>query len=77
MMRNRMDVADRFERDPVFKAVVDMLTAFLMDHPDMTPTELREAAMCAATRVEVVTLRDFYFAPDGTLIGKRSIVREP
>jgi hypothetical protein len=66
-----MGVQDRFEHDPVFKSLVDMLSAFLMNHPDITPTELREAAMCAATRVEAMTLRDFYFAPDGTLVGQR------
>lgn len=72
MMRDRMGVQDRFENDPQFGALVNMLTAWLMAHPDYTPTELREAAMSAAMRAEMMTLdREFRFARDGTLIERR------
>ena len=70
-MRNRMDVVDRAERDPAFKALVQMLTAWLIDHPDYTPTELREAAMMAASDVEWMVnrqRRQYAFTPDGTLL---------
>ena len=69
-MRHRMSTIDRCQQDPMFKALVDMLTAWLMEHPDYTPTELREAAMCAAETVEYLTVRrmtKIVFRPDGTL----------
>ncbi len=64
----RMDVMDRFENDPAFKALTEMLTAWLLEHSDFTPTELREAAMLAAHRVDWMTMhkRRFVFN-DGTL----------
>ena len=72
-MRNRMDVQDRFERDPQFKALVDMMTAWLMSHPEFTPTELREAVMCAATNVELFTLRrTVVFTADGQMISRKT-----
>ena len=70
-MRNRMDVVDRAERDPAFKALVQMLTAWLIDHSDYTPTELREAAMMAASDVEWIVnrqRRQYAFTPEGTLL---------
>lgn len=70
-MNTRMSVQDRFENDPLFKATVDLFTTYLMSHPEMTPTELREAVMCAAMRVEAMTMRDLIFSRDGTYIGSR------
>jgi len=68
-----MDVIDRFEHDPAFRALVDLMTHWLLGHPDVTPTELREAAMCAASRVEAMTVRKLYvFNKDGTLISTES-----
>ena len=72
-MRNRMDVVDRAERDPAFKALVQLLTAWLIDHPDYTPTELREAAMMAASDVEWMVnrqRRQYAFTPEGTLLNE-------
>ena len=72
-MRNRMDVLDRAERDPAFKALVQLLTAWLIDHPDYTPTELREAAMMAASDVEWMVnrqRRQYAFTPEGTLLNE-------
>ena len=72
-MRNRLDVIDRTQRDPAFKALVQLLTAWLIDHPDYTPTELREAAMMAASDVEWMVnrqRRQYAFTPDGTLLNE-------
>lgn len=66
-----MDVRDRVEQDPALKALVDLLTAWLMEHSHYTPTELREAAMYAATRVEMMTMRHtFYFDRFGNVIDR-------
>ena len=71
-MRNRMDVLERFDRDPAFRALVEMLTAWLLQHQDFTPSEMREAAMCAASRVEMMTVRRVYtFDKNGTLLPDR------
>ena len=72
-MRNRMDVIDRAEQDPAFKALVQMLTAWLIAHPDYTPTELREAAMMAASDVEWMVNRQrrrYVFTPEGTVLNE-------
>lgn len=74
-MRNRMDVVYRAEQDPAFRALVSMLTAWLIAHPDYTPTELREAAMMAASDVEWMINRQrrkFTFTPDGTLLNEEA-----
>lgn len=42
---------DRYQRDPLFARLVDML-AFHLERCDFTPTEVREAAMLAAVIVE-------------------------
>lgn len=70
-MKNRMSVHERFDNDPLFHSLVDVLTAFLMEHPDYTPTELREAAMVAACRVEALTLREYRMDAMGNLYPKR------
>lgn len=75
MSNSRMSIQDRFHNDPVFKGLVDMLTSFLMDHPHLTPTELREAAMCAAQRVDALTLKDMVFDRFGNLLASRSRAR--
>ena len=51
--RTRMDVFERSDRDPAFRGLVDLLTAWIMQNPTFTTTELREAAMVAATRAEL------------------------
>lgn len=72
-MRNRMGVWDRFERDPQFKALVDMLTAWMMQNTEVTPTELREAAMCAASNVELYTMkRQVVFTAEGEMISRKT-----
>ena len=77
-MRNRMDVIDRFEHDPAFRSLVDLMTHWLLGHPDVTPTELREAAMCAASRVDAMTVRRRYvFDKDGTFLHMESERGQP
>jgi len=66
-----MDVIDRFQNDPAFKSLVDLLTAWLLAHPDFTPTELREAAMMAASDVEWMVNKQrtrWEFTKEGTLL---------
>jgi hypothetical protein len=45
-----------------------MLTEYLWEHMEITPTELREAAMLAAHRVDVMRPRQqFVFTREGLL----------
>ncbi len=67
-MKHRMDVQDRFQHDPQFKALVDSLTHWLMSNPSCTPTELREAAMLAAHRVDMMTIKNRTFDRFGNMI---------
>ena len=50
-------VEDRYRGDAEFKSLVDLLRAWLADHPAYTPTELREAALLAATLHEYEHIR--------------------
>jgi hypothetical protein len=49
---NRLTAEERYLRDPMFHALVDMLRGAIL-HADYTPTEIREAAMLAAIMVEM------------------------
>lgn len=50
-MSRLMTAEERYERDPMFHAVVDSLEAAI-HNLNLTPTEIREAAMLAALRYE-------------------------
>lgn len=50
------DTAVRYRRDPHFTAIVDYMVAFLRQY-SLTPVELREAAMLAASIHESMTIR--------------------
>lgn len=54
---SRTPPAERYQHDPVFRGLVDMLRAWLYDNPDVTPTELREATMLAASLHEMEHIR--------------------
>lgn len=53
---NRLSVEERYLRDPVFHALVSTLRAALQGG-NFTPTELREAAILAASIHESETIR--------------------
>ena len=57
-------VGNRYDRDPQFRTLVDMLE-HLIDNAKMTPTEVREAAILATIHYEqrriksyIIPLRD-------------------
>lgn len=56
---NRLRPDERYQRDPVFHALVDTLRAALAGG-NWTPTELREAAMLAAAAHEAETIRPLF-----------------
>lgn len=47
-----MPPEDRYRHDPVFRNLVDMIYAGIVDH-QFTPTEVRDAAMLAALKYEL------------------------
>lgn len=51
-------VEDRYQRDPQFRTVVDMLE-HLIRGAQMTPTEVREAAILATIHYESYTVRPY------------------
>lgn len=58
----RSNVYDRLEGDPHFRALVDQLEYFLSEGWS-TPSELREALIVAATRIEYRTIRPLLVDP--------------
>lgn len=57
----------RYEHDPSFKALVDLIHKWIIDC-QYTPTEVREAAMLAAIHHSSYTLRHpFLFKNEGEL----------
>ena len=58
MFERRTKAEDRYHNDPVFHAIVATLYNMLENAENIyTPTELREAAMLAATMYESVHIR--------------------
>ncbi len=53
----RMEAVERYQRDPVFHQMVDMMRAMLENSPEITPTELREAVMMAASTHEMTHVK--------------------
>ena len=49
----------RYQTDPVFRRVVDLLTA-VIDQAELSPYEVREAAKLAAIHYEMRTTRRLY-----------------
>ena len=58
----RLDVYDRLDSDPHFRALVDQLE-HLLSQGWSTPSELREALIVAATRIEYRTIRPLLVDP--------------
>ena len=49
---NRLPAEDRYMRDPLFHTLVESLYV-IIKNGEMTPTEVREAAMLAAVKYEM------------------------
>ena len=68
MENNRLSVAERYQRDPAFARLVQFLYHFLESDNTIgtvtTPTELREAFMCAVTMYEHRHIRPMFIAKD-------------
>lgn len=54
-------VHDRYNRDPVFRSLVEMLLAHLYRY-EFSPTEMREAAMLASVMFEERRLVPVHYA---------------
>ncbi len=50
-MPKRTSMVDRYENDPQYSALVDMLCGIILKL-DLTPSEVRECAMLACIKVE-------------------------
>jgi hypothetical protein len=61
---NRLPPAERYQRDPAFRVLVDQLM-YQIRECNYTPTELREAVIFAAIEVENTTLRKRFVLPEG------------
>jgi hypothetical protein len=56
-------VLRRYNDDPKFRSLVDIMTSCLWN-AEYTPSELREAAIFAAMRVEAARIRPLIFDPN-------------
>lgn len=64
-----LKIYERYQQDPLFRAIVDQLTATLMDGK-FTPTEMREAAMLAQIKYEDMVPRRLLFTATDVRLGK-------
>lgn len=53
----RIPVHERYREDPQFHMLVDMLRSWIIQNPEITPTELREAVMLAASIHEMTYVK--------------------
>lgn len=63
-----MKMRDRYEQDPAFHALVDMMYAAIVQG-QFTPTEIREAAMLAQIKYEERYPRPMIFTKDQIVRG--------
>ena len=56
-------VADRYQSDPCFRVLVDTFCSLLWNGK-YSPSELRQASIFAATRVECMRIRPLIFDPN-------------
>jgi hypothetical protein len=61
---NRLQAQDRYDRDPLFRSVVQILVAAI-DRLELTPTEVREAAIFACLRHDLLHGYDRIFLSRG------------
>jgi hypothetical protein len=59
----RVAAADRYESDPAFAAIVDVIYMHICEGT-FTPTELREAVILAATKYEMLHARPMILGGD-------------
>lgn len=64
-----MKMYERYQNDPTFHALVDMMTCEL-ERGQFTPTEIREAAMLAQIRHEEIHPRATFFSLKDIQAGK-------
>jgi hypothetical protein len=64
-----MKMWDRYNEDPLFNRIVDLMVGMLMDG-QFTPTEMREAAMLAQIKHEDMRPRPTTFTKADILGGK-------
>ena len=69
---DRLEPAARYDRDPQFRTLVDVLTDAIA-RCDYTPTEVREAAMLAAIRYETLYARPRYLMGAGEPLSLRRV----
>lgn len=63
-----MKIWDRYRQDPLFGRIVDQMISTLLDG-QVTPTEMREAAMLAQIKYEDMQPRPTVFTKDDVLKG--------
>jgi hypothetical protein len=61
--RAMMSLKERYQNDAIFKRVVDVLETLISKH-QMTPTEIREAAILACVHSELRIKRPTEFPPE-------------
>jgi hypothetical protein len=62
----RTSPQERYEYDAQFRQLVDTLTSFIVNC-QFSPSELREAAMLAAIRYEMIHARPSYIVSDNAI----------
>lgn len=60
----RLGVSERYQHDVVFRGLVDVMRSMLENSPEITPTELREAVMLAASMHEFYNIRPLIIKKD-------------
>lgn len=59
----RVPASERYQSDPMFRAIVDQFRALLSTNNDVTPSDIREAALLAATMHEMTVIRPLLIHP--------------
>ena len=70
-----MEPRERYQRDPHFFALVNMLRAQI-ERAQLTPTEIREAAMLAQIMYEETNVRRMWIFPPGSGEGPGAYANE-
>ena len=68
---SRLPSRERYFRDPLFRVLVDQLY-YMLTELNLTPTEIREAAMLAAIKFEETHVRSLFICDLPTLFGENT-----